>query len=440
MRSVRTRIALAMALLALLATSLVGAIGYRSTSTRLLAEVDRSIVEATNLLARSGNGPVRVPNRGVLGIYSVRLIGRGGQVVNGSFDDDVPVTDGARAVVGVDGGYDRSTVTVDGDRLRIHTVGGEAGALQIARPLGESDRVLDDVRRRTVLLVVAVSLLAASAGWMLAGSVAAPLRRLTRAATDVERSGDLAVDIPPGGADEVGRLGQAFQSMLDALRRSQSEQRRLVQDAGHELRTPLTSLRTNLAVLRRHPDLDAETRARIHEDLEAEIAELTLLVNEVVAAGSGDAADEEVQDVDLAAVVGEVAERVARRRGRVVDVDVDHGVGSDGIVRVPRQAIERAITNLLENAAKFDESEAPIEVTVRHGSVTVADRGPGIAPDDLPLVFDRFHRAESARSLPGSGLGLSIVRDVVERHGGTVRAANRDGGGACVGFDLPPVR
>jgi len=427
-----------MAVLVLVATSVVGAISYRSTSARLIAEVDDSISEATTLLAgRGDDNRFRIPARGLLGIYSVRVLNVRAETVNSSFEVDLPVSDAARSVVGVNRGFDQSTVEFGSERFRVHTVGRDAGAVQVARSLGETDRVLRDVQRRTALFVLVVSSLAAAVGWLLASTVAAPLRRLTRAASEVEQSGDLNVALPEPGRDEVGRLGSAFGSMLGALQRSRGEQQRLVQDAGHELRTPLTSLRTNLAVLRRHPDMEPDMQERILEDLDSEVGELTELVNELVAVASGELADQPPQDLLLAEVARRVAARVGRRWDRSVVVEVGVHVGEEASVFAPLAGIERAITNLVENAAKFDQSDSEIRVEVDGGRLTVIDHGPGIPEDDLPLVFDRFHRATASRTLPGSGLGLAIVREIVERHGGTVSAVNRPGGGASVGFELP---
>ena len=438
MNSLRLKIALAMAVLVLVATSVVGAISYRSTSARLIAEVDDSISEATTLLAgRGDDNRFRIPARGLLGIYSVRVLNVRAETVNSSFEVDLPVSDAARSVVGVNRGFDQSTVEFGSERFRVHTVGRDAGAVQVARSLGETDRVLRDVQRRTAFFVLVVSSLAAAVGWLLASTVAAPLRRLTRAASEVEQSGDLNVALPEPGRDEVGRLGSAFGSMLGALQRSRGEQQRLVQDAGHELRTPLTSLRTNLAVLRRHPDMEPDMQERILEDLDSEVGELTELVNELVAVASGELADQPPQDLLLAEVARRVAARVGRRRDRSVVVEVGMHVGEEASVFAPLAGIERAITNLVENAAKFDQSDSEIRVEVDGGRLTVTDHGPGIPEDDLPLVFDRFHRATASRTLPGSGLGLAIVREIVERHGGTVSAVNRPGGGASVGFELP---
>ena len=394
MRSLRVKIAVAMAVLGFVATAMVGVVSYRSTSTRLVDEVDRSMKEATSLLVniRSGDDLVVLPGRGLLGVYSVRLLDRTAEVVNSSFKKNLELTAKAKLATGDDKGFDVATITFEGERFRVHTVGAARGGIQVARSLGETDRVLSDLRQRTTFLVILVSLMAAAIGWLLASTVAAPLRRLTRAAEEVEASGNLDLAVAEQRADEVGRLGAAFQSMLSALRRSQTEQQRLVQDAGHELRTPLTSLRTNLSVIRRHPDMGSEMQDRILDDLDGEV-----------------------------------------RKGRVVEVDV----AAAGVVFAPPAGLERAITNLIQNAAKFDTSSGSIEVVVCGGDLRVLDRGPGIPQEDRLLIFDRFHRSVSARTMPGSGLGLAIVREIVERSGGTVSALHRDGGGADVGFSLP---
>jgi len=436
--SLRWKIALALAAISLTATTAVGLIGYRTTSARLHNEVDRSIEDASvQMFGRRGDERFEVPSRGLLEVFSVRVLDADGTVVASSFEDDVPLTDDAVAVVGQSLEHGEATTAVGDERYRVHTFGLANGAVQIARPLDEVDSVLEDLRQRTIFLVVAVSVAAAALGWLIAGTVAAPLIRLTRAAEDVGSSGRLDVEVPGVGNDEVGRLGKAFREMLGALGRSRAEQQRLVQDAGHELRTPLTSLKTNLSVLRRHPDMDQEMRQGVLDDLDTEVTELTELVNELVAVASGELDDQPPEQVDLAALAAEVAERVGRRRSREVVVRVVPDVRPVTVL-APPSALERAITNLVDNACKFDQSGSPIEVAIAAGTLTVLDRGPGIPAGEQERVFDRFHRAEAARSMPGSGLGLSIVRDVVQRAGGSVFARDRDGGGAAIGFELPP--
>ncbi len=433
--SLRLRIALALAVLAALATAAVGIASYRTTRERLYDEVDRSLTEVVALLPRNARGEITgLPVRGPLALYEAQVLDRDGTVRLTTFPEPVLADDATRTVIGQPRAMERSTVSVDGDPYRVSSLGLPNGAVQIARPLAETHRVLATLRVRTFLIVLLVAAVAAVVGWLVAGRATASLRRLTRAAETVGATGRLDVDVPASGADEVGRLGSAFASMLDALDRSRAEQRRLVQDAGHELRTPLTSLRTNLSVLRRHPDLPAEQRAQVIDDLHLETEQLVLLVEEIVAAATGDLDDEPLVRCSLGELVEEVVERHRRRTGREIALRRD-----DSPVEVQAAAVQRAVSNLLDNALKFDTSEVPIEVRVEGGTVEVADRGPGIPAADRDLVFARFHRSAEARTLPGSGLGLAIVRDVVLRHGGEVHAGDRPGGGAVVGFSLPPV-
>jgi two-component system sensor histidine kinase MprB len=190
-------------------------------------------------------------------------------------------------------------------------------------------------------------------------------------------------------------------------------------------------MRTNLDVLQRYPDMAEPQRAAIVADLDAETHELTELVNEIVAVASGEGSDEPDRPIELDQLVRDVVERYQRRTGRVIELDT-----LATTVNGRPTAVRRAVSCLLDNARKFDPSGAPITVWVGDRTVTVADRGPGIAPADVGRVFDRFYRAPDARALPGSGLGLSIVDEVASRHGGEAFARARDGGGAVVGFTL----
>ena len=349
----RWKIALSLALVAMIATFTVGLIGYRTTSARLVDEVDRSITQATGqMIGRAVDGRITMPTRSLLEVYSVRVLDADGASVASSFPDDAEIADAALDVVGAPRSIDRETLDVGDESLRVHTIGLANGALQVGRSLDEVDSVLSDLRQRTLLLVVLVSIAAAFVGWLIAGTVAAPIRRLTGAAEDVGSSGRLDVEVPGTGTDEVGRLGSAFRNMLSALAVSRAEQHRLVQDAGHELRTPLTSLKTNLSVLRRHPEMSAEMRDGVLDDLDAEVSELTELVNELVAVASGELDEQPSERIELVALAEEVAERVGRRRSRDVVVDIR----SRAAVDAPRSTLDRAITNLVDNACKFDTS------------------------------------------------------------------------------------
>lgn len=429
--SLRWKIATAVAAMAALATLAVGLLSYRATRDRLYSELDTSLANAVNLAGgdrrgddwgRGGPGAV---------FYQAQLLGRDGRVLHTTSPSWQP-NETARAVVGRPRTSAVDTVSIASERYRVRTTGTIDGAVQVARPLDEVDRVLRGLRTRTIAVVVLVTAAAALLGSVIAAQVTATLRRLTTAAETVRATGRFDVKVPRAGHDEVSRLGVAFGSMLDSLDRSRAEQHRLVQDAGHELRTPLTSLRTNLDVLRRHPDLAPHERRQIVTDLHAEIEEMVELVEEIVTVAGGVATDEALSDFSLGDAVGGVADRFTRRTGRQIIV-----VADESPVRAQATAVERAVSNLLDNATKFDDSGAAIEVYVANGLVEVADRGPGIPEAELVHVFERFHRAGSAQSYPGSGLGLSIVDDVVHRNGGTAHAGNRQGGGAVVGFRLP---
>lgn len=428
--SLRWKIALALAAIASVATMAVGIANYRSTSDRLHAEIDRSLAAVDARISERIIGPGGVlPERGPFAGFDAQVVRLDGTVGQSTFEPPLTVGDAALRAVGRSGLSVYSTEDANGTSYRVRTVGFDRGALQVARSLDETERVLQALRTRILLWTLVVVAAASAAGWWIASRVTASLRRLTTTAEHVENTGRLDVTVGEAGDDEVGRLGAAFDRMLAALRRSRDAQQRLVQDAGHELRTPLTSLQTNLDALERYPSMSPEDRDAILADLQAETHELTQLVDEIVTVASGARSDEPFEPVDLAAVARDVAARFERRTGHAISV-----TGTSETVVGQRASLHRAVSCLVDNACKFDPTDRPIEVIVRDRSVTVVDHGPGIPVEDLDRVFDRFHRSESARALPGSGLGLSIVQDIAHRHGGDATAGNDPSGGARVGF------
>ncbi|MFZ8998007.1 MAG: sensor histidine kinase [Ilumatobacteraceae bacterium] len=441
--SLRWRIAVALAAVVSVSVVVVGAMTYRATVTSLRAEIDRSIasidVRSVERILAVGERP---PERSPLAGFDAQVVLADGTIVSSTFDEPLPVdmprlTDDPGSIRDPRRGR-LETVTVGRDRYRVVTIAFDRGVVQIGRSLEETDRVLRALRLRIVLWTVGTALIAVAAGWWSAHRATGPLRRLTGAAERVASTGDLEVAVGDLGTDEVGRLGTAFDRMITALRRSRAEQRRLVQDAGHELRTPLTSLRSNLDTLERFPDLADDDRNAILADLRSETRELSELVDEIVQLASGEHADEPVEALDLRALAADVAERFARRTGRSIEV-----IGSTIDVIGRRSSLQRAVSCLVDNACKFDAGGSPVTIRIDasdgRATVAVIDRGPGIASDDVDRVFERFHRAESARSMPGSGLGLSIVREVARRHGGDAWATGRPGGGAEVGFWVAPL-
>lgn len=468
--SLRLRLVLSLAALAVTATSVACGMAYWSTKSRLYEEVDRSLDEVRQTVAQiADRGPsIRPDGRGSSSgsgssdttgasgayappqfreiesrtrqlVYATQFLDTSGNIVttgDSSFFSTrtLPVDDVDRAIATTGSpSSTRRDVSTDSADLRILTVNLPGrGAVQIARDLSETETVLDSLRMRYLALAVAVSAAAAALGLWIARRITRPLVQLTAAVEHVSTTGQFDHEIRGQGKDETGRLATAFSRMLDALRRSREQQQQLVQDAGHELRTPLTSLRTNVSVLRKHERLTPDQMARTVDDIQSELVELTTLVNEIVELATDARDDEAAQLVDLRSIVERVANRVERRTGRTVTV-----VADGSVVNGRPMALERAIGNLVDNAAKFDDSAHPIDVGVRNGTVTVRDHGPGIAAEDLAHVFDRFYRAAAARSKNGSGLGLAIVRDIATKHGGTVRVANAPDGGAVFTIALP---
>jgi two-component system, OmpR family, sensor histidine kinase MprB len=236
--------------------------------------------------------------------------------------------------------------------------------------------------------------------------------------------------------DELGRLAMSFNAMLGALQRSLDAQRRLVSDASHELRTPLASLRINADVLLEHPEMPAAERNEVLARVVNQVEELSRLVVSVTDLARGEPLRRERSRVRFDAVAADALD-AARRDWPKTEFDADLAACSvDGSA----ERLRVVVKNLLDNAAKFGPPQGPVQVRLADGELTVRDHGPGIDPDDLPFVFDRFYRALSSRSAPGAGLGLAVVQEIALGHGGTVTAEPAPGGGAVMRFSVPSLR
>ncbi|MFJ3862675.1 HAMP domain-containing sensor histidine kinase [Streptomyces nigra] len=330
----------------------------------------------------------------------------------------------------------------DEDGYLVFTLRAGDGAVQVARAAD------DTPVNRFGFGMLLIGLLCVAGGAVVGRAVAraglTPIDRLTAAAVRVAHTRDLDAGIPDEGGGEIRRLIQSINEMLAALRDSRRAQRLLAEDAAHELKTPLTSLRLNVELLIRldrrgtlDSALSAESRTRLLDDLGAQVAELGTLVAELTDLARGDVSDENTELLDLADVVGAAA---TRARSRVPDIEVALDVTSVWVSGRPA-ALERAVLNLIDNAGKWSPADRPVQVRLRAEGASavleVDDAGPGIDAADVPRVFDRFYRADSARALPGSGLGLSIVQRVVDAHGGRVTVARSARGGALLRVGLP---
>ena len=431
--SLRLRLIVAASAAVAVAVMLVAAGALVTVRHELRYQVDVSLAHNAEGISRLRGVPLAVIEGRLRGVY--QLLDPDGGIVT-TVGADLPVTSADRAVAMGRLSADRHDATVDGLHVRVLTVGLRGGgAAQITAPLDAVDATL----KRLVVLLALIALggvaLAAAMGMAVARAALVPVERLTAAAERVAATMDLSAPIEVRGADEISRLGQALNALLATVDQSQRAQRRLVADASHELRTPLTSMRTNLEFLARSKDVPDEERQAILGDLVAQAAELSTLVGQLVDMEREPLGVEQAGEIQFDEVVATALNRARlhsptlRFEARLESTPV---LGQAG-------TLERAVTNLLDNAAKWSPAGGQVEVQLAAGTLSVRDHGPGIDPGDIPHVFDRFYRSARARALPGSGLGLSIVRQAAEDHGGQAWIAPASGGGTVACLRLPVV-
>jgi two-component system, OmpR family, sensor histidine kinase MprB len=417
--------------------ALASLVCYVAMRSELRAQVDSALLSQGTRVQRAGKLVSRDPRPGRAdgSAEFSQVVGPGGGVQERVGGLPISVDAADRAVA--DGGERFiSDRTADGLHVRVLTVPlPDIGAVQLARSLEGVDDVLARLRVVLVLLVVAGTAFAAAMARVFSQPVIRPIAELTRTAEHIETTGDLGRRIGARGSDEVGRMAQRFDAMLDRVQASQTAQRRLVADASHELRTPVTSLRTNMEVLLAGAELEEGERRALLRDMVGQSEELSELVGDLIELARGDATDPPAEDVAFDVLVAEAVQRARRHAARVrfkteLQPCTVHGVPD---------RLGRAVNNVLDNAARHGPAGGVVEVRLRDGTLEVRDHGPGVGEDELPLLFDRFFRGGGAREHHGSGLGLAIVRQVVEAHEGTVMAVNAPGGGLLVRLALPPA-
>ena len=401
----------------------VGAIssGWLAEDLENMGGVDPTAVQAANatlMLVRSDNRLITMPGR----------------------QPTLQLTASELAIARLGQGYSaRSGVDSAGRAVRIIAVPLQQANAQYALVLG---RQLEPTE--AILRTLQISLLvfggigaigAAAIGYGIADSGMEPLRRLNRAVSQVIAT-NKHTPIEVVGDDEIADLGHDYNRMMKALESSRERQQRLIADAGHELRTPLTSMRTNVELLvadERQGMLPPGARGDILRDVAAQLGEFTTLVGDLVQLSREDSLEVVPVELDLRDVVESALTRVKRRGpGLVWDVEIDHLYMTG-----EPDALERAITNLLDNAVKFSPPGGTVRVQLEGDRLRISDQGPGIADEDMPHVFERFYRSDHARTTPGSGLGLSIVAQTVQAHGGWVKAGRSAAGGAEFTVRLP---
>ena len=445
MRSLRTTVALIVAIT--VALSVVGlAIGvWFLTRSALLGSVDSSLqsrLEAGIFLEPAEDAPpiIRPPISGqpTVLVDAVLSDGEVFEVDRESFDlpadpEDVRIAESAPGTQAYS-----TRIAPNGEEVRVLTVAVVDGAAARAvRSLEETQTIL--VGLASILAVVGLAAVGVGAG---IGVLAVrrstiPLEDVADAMRALSRgeSGDVP-EAKPGAPREVVDVVQATTALQDSLRRSQEQQEQLVQDAGHELRTPLAALRANVQFAAR-----TATDSTTQESLtaaQAELDELGRLVEELLALAARDEPIREVVELDIRGAVTAAAERLTRRTQRVVTVEVPR---EPVLLRVDPVGMAEIVGNLLDNAAKFAPAPAAIVAEVRASKdeavIEVRDGGPGIPESERATVFDRFHRTPDARAIPGSGLGLSIVASAVADARGTVTLGDAPEGGLLVRVTVP---
>jgi two-component system sensor histidine kinase MprB len=442
-RSLASRVILMTTMAVCFAVALVALGAYVTVKVSLENSLDNSLKQRARQAAAAAPSDVlngqEIPAYAA-GVADVRLFvltpdGKAATMVKS--DSPVPLGEPEIAVAAGHSASSVRTVAERGTDYRVVAVPSRNGeyAVVLVQDMSTQEKVLRRLGAVMLLFGLAGVIGATAAGWAVARNGLRPVRRLTHNVERIARTEDLT-PLPVEGDDEVARLATAFNDMLVTVSASRDRQRRLVADASHELRTPLTSLRTNLDLLLQADAgaaLDAQARAELLEDVRAQIEEMSNLVGDLVELARDEPLRTVVEQIDLAEVVDRAVVR-ARRRGTDLTFDVDTEpwwvVGESA-------SLERAVTNLLDNAVKWSPAEGTVRIRLNHGTLTVDDEGPGIAPGDREHVFERFYRSEESRSMPGSGLGLSIVRQITERHSGNIRVDETDVGGTRMVMQLP---
>ncbi|MFV5995658.1 sensor histidine kinase [Streptomyces sp. NPDC056231] len=448
----RSRLALLVATAVAVAVAAVAAACWFVTKAQLNQQMDNSLRSSkvdekylTSLYNYCGGATLLPPPPFTSG-YTVQLVDADGTVCIAPKKAALPVSHADIAVAEGQQDYAlHSARTESGTKMRVYTSQVHIGplvrpglAVSVAVPM---DQVTDPLTQLAfVLLIVSgIGVIGAgAAGLWVARTGLRPVDELTAAVEHVARTEDLSLRIPVEGEDEIARLSRSFNSMTASLATSRDRQAQLIADAGHELRTPLTSLRTNVELLARSDEtgrpIPPDDRRALMKSVTAQMTELASLIGDLQELARPDAAQPgPLQVVGLHDIASAALER-ARLRGPELTITADL---EPWYVRAEPAALERAVVNVLDNAVKFSPPHGTVAVALRDGELTVVDQGPGIPAEDLPYVFERFWRSPTARQLPGSGLGLSIVARTVQQAGGEVALHPSPGGGTKASIRLP---
>ena len=444
----------AVALLSSAATALAAsAFGYSLARKNVDDEVSNSLRRDARRLARayvnSGAGD-RAPGR-ALGI-PVAIIDSRGNVLGRSFDPSGPLDPMCARVASSELAEHSSTLSVEGSQTRficvdiVSQIGGNGPIAQqnrlstkdLAIMVGRDVDAIESQQRSLALGFVGIGIGTTFLSLILAVAASRhltrPLRQFVETTTAISTDLDLFRTIPTVGPAELQTLSISFNRMISALSNARTTQQRQIDDAVHELRTPITSLKTNMSLLRRIDELSEEDRSSVIEQVQSQFRELGVLIDDVhLLADHHTGTDPKFTRLDLADVVRSALTRTENRRGGVEVSASLEPTTIDGSA----DELERAVVNVIDNAIKWSPRSGIVRVALYNGVLRVADDGPGIAASDRAWVFERFWRADAARSMPGSGLGLAIVADTVNRHRGTVCIEDTGRPGTTVAIVIP---
>lgn len=441
-----TRFLIATSVIVFLTVCILSVAIYATVSKHLLSEVDntldaRVVAIAESIRPRNNAAPGNLRQRNPLeeALLPIRfdtvtqVIDPRGNVVIALGQVDLPISNEVIEMVSNPLAQRiRITTQIDGVPYRILSVPTlRGGALQLGKDISDIESAKDGILLWLFVLGLLAIAASGGAGWFIARRTAQPIQKLAAAAEHIAATRELTTTLEISGDSEVRQLAVSFNSMLGALRLSREQQQQLIQDASHELRTPLTSLRANSELLERE-NLDAETKNLILRDIRAEVDELAALTGELSSLASDQRLVEQLEIVNLGEAVEELVDRACRRSGRIINLERK----SPARIRVRPSQLDRAISNLIDNALKFSPLSGPVEVFVTARRIEVRDHGPGIADADKPYIFDRFYRAVATRAVPGSGLGLAIVKQFVDDHDAKIEVADTPGGGATISIQF----
>ena len=424
--TLRNRISVAAAVGVLIVVAAVSSVLYFSYAASLRSRVDATLVDAaqqtTSIARRIKESAARdhgISRPVTVGSVEVQLfpgpVAVGQATPFGPLDShDVAVAQGAQPPYLADAREGGRPVRVYTATLPIRPGG---GLIRTSRAASADDGALRQAALLLAGLTVAAAGLTYGAARLTAGRILRPIAELTATAEHVTQTRDLTARLHSTGTrDEVGRLGSSFDTMLAALHESVTAQRQLVADASHELRTPLTSLTTNLDLLEDGAGLaDPQAPALVRAARE-QAGELDQLITDLLDLARYHESAPHRETVRLDLLTSEAVHRVRQRMPQAaIAADLQ-----PCLAHVDPAGVDHAICNLIDNAIKWNPPDGAVQVIVAEARVSVSDRGPGIADQDLPRIFERFYRAPAARGLPGAGLGLAIVGRVAQANGGTI--------------------